>query len=109
MNSTMQGNRTMFADLRARTLSSSAHDLNNNGPNNNPNWQMPPQSFGPPFDCMPNQPNPYHVIYQFTIHLNLIAILCVLKINMDLFRLKNQQNFSFLFIESRATGAMHEL
>lgn len=70
MNPT-QGNRTMFTDLRARTLSSSAHDLNNNGSNNNPDWHMPPQHFGPPsFDCMPNQPIPYHVINQFKIHHN---------------------------------------
>lgn len=91
----MQGNRTAFTDLRARTLSSSAHDLNNNGPNNNPHWQMPPQHFGPPNDCMPNQPIPYHVINQYSSHLNLIAILCVLKINMDPFRLKINKPFHF--------------
>ena len=64
LNST-HGDSTL-TDLRSRTLSSSAQDLNNNGSNNNQNWQMPPQHFGPaPFGYMPNQTFPYHVMNQF--------------------------------------------
>lgn len=59
-DTTTQDDGGTLSDSRSRAFSSSVQDLN--GGRNNPNWQMPPQQFGPPFGFMPNQPFQYHVI-----------------------------------------------